>query len=118
MAIWERNKIIITIAGGTWLINLAACIYCTFCFFGIFCTAINRTSGVATIRTIWIAPLRICGVSGMLKARFSMISIISTEVVLLVLMITGLLRWRNRGKGGLWQLLFAQVNLSWLHVLR
>jgi len=119
VAIWERDKIIITIAGSTWLMNLAACIYCTGFFFGFLrCTAINHTSGVATSHTIWIAPLRVCGISGVLKAKFSIISIISTEVVLLALMLIGLLRLRSRGEGGLWQLLFTQVNLSRLHVLR
>jgi len=98
VAIWEHSKIAITIAGGTWLANFAACIY-----------------SVASIRTIWVAPLRICGMTDVLKARFSIISIISTEVVLLVLMITGLLRWRNRGKGSLWQLLFTQ-GLAWVVV--
>jgi hypothetical protein len=52
-----------------------------------------------------------------LNARFSIISILSTEIVLLALMIAGLLRWRSRGNGGLWQLLVTQVNLSWLYVL-
>jgi hypothetical protein len=47
-----------------------------------------------------------------LKARFSIISIISTEVVLLALMVIGLLRLRSRGQGDVWQLLFTQVNLS------
>lgn len=73
---------------------------------------------MATVRTTWIAPLLICGTLDVLKVKFSVISIISTEVVLLVLMLVGLLRWRSRGKGGLWQLLFTQVKLSWLHVLR
>ena len=50
----------------------------------------------------------------MLKARTSIVSIIAAEVVLLALMIVGLLRWRVRGNGGLWQLLVTQVNLSLL----
>ncbi len=74
--------------------------------------AVDHTSGVATSRATWIAPLKICGIQDVLKAKFSIISILSSEVVLLVLMLTGLLRWKNRGKGGLWHLLFSQVNLS------
>lgn len=119
MAIWERNKIVITIASGAWLANLATCIHSTFFLTdALRGTAINHTSGVATIRTIWIAPLLICGISDVLKARYSIISIVSTEIVLLALMLIGLLRWRSRGKGGLLQLLSTQVNLPWLHVLR
>ena len=72
---------------------------------------------MATSRAVWVAPLRVCGISSVLKARFSIISIVSTEVVLLALMLIGLLRLRSRGEGGLWQLLFTQVNLSLLHVL-
>ena len=111
VAIWERNRIVIIIACGSWLANFASCIYCTF-FFCVYCTAIHHTSGVATIRTIWIAPLRICGITNMLRARISIISTITTEVVLLVLMVIGLLRWRTRANGGLWQLLFTQVGFS------
>ncbi|KAI0271140.1 hypothetical protein BGY98DRAFT_204860 [Russula aff. rugulosa BPL654] len=48
VAIWERNKIVIAIAACSWLSNLGTCIYC-----------------VATTHTIWIAPLRICGISEM-----------------------------------------------------
>lgn len=98
VAIWERDKIAMTIAGCTWLSNFVMCIYC-----------------VATVRAVWIAPLRICGISDVLKVRFSIISIISSEVVLLALVIVGLLRWRNRGKGGLWKLLFTQ-GLAWVVV--
>ncbi len=114
-AIWEHNKIVVTIACGTLLANLAACIYCM--FFGVLgCTVVNQSSGVATTRAIWIAPLRICGISNVLRAKFSIIFILCTEVVLLSLMLTGLLRWRSRGKGSIWKLLFSQVKLSWLHV--
>jgi hypothetical protein len=89
------------------------CLHVLYVFFlAFFDVQLLNTSGVATTHAIWVAPLRICGVSNVLKARFSIISIVSTEAVLLALMLIGLLRLRCRGKGDLWQLLFTQVNLS------
>lgn len=73
---------------------------------------------MTSVRAIWVAPLQMCDVLNILKIKFSIIAIFSNEVVLLTLMLIGLRRWKSRGKGGLWQLLFTQVKISWLHVLR
>jgi hypothetical protein len=116
VAIWEHNKIVTTVAMTTWMLNLAACIHSV--------SVSQRTwiqlklgSGVATCRAAWIENLQICAVLDLSKTKFNMICITATEIVLLTLMLSGLMRWKNRGKGSLWHVLFTQVSPSRVHVL-
>jgi hypothetical protein len=116
VAVWERNRIVTTLATATWLANLAACLHCVFVSCRVWIHNFKPSSGVATARSIWVESLQMCGMLNVPRTKFSLLFIINTEFVLLILMLAGLLRWKSRGKGGLWHLLFTQVNPPWFHV--
>ena len=72
---------------------------------------------MVSCHAVWIESLQMCAVLDLSKTKFNIISITATEIVLLTLMLSGLMRWKNRGKGSLWHVLFTQVSPSRLHVL-
>ncbi|KAI9431677.1 hypothetical protein F5148DRAFT_1271041 [Russula earlei] len=96
VAIWERNKIVIVITSVSWLANVGACIRCA-----------------ATLRASWDETIQSCRVLDVVGTRYNVVFIFISDFVLLALMLTGLLRWDNRRKGGIWHLLFTQ-GLAWV----
>ncbi|KAH8984968.1 hypothetical protein EDB86DRAFT_2833301 [Lactarius hatsudake] len=90
-AIWGLNKIIISIAFIAWLVHTGFLIH-----------------SVAVLRATWSGG--ICTITNPSETRNNIPVTLGTDLVLLVLMLTGLLRWENaRQRGGVWWLLYTQV---------
>ncbi|KAI9436272.1 hypothetical protein H4582DRAFT_2099969 [Lactarius indigo] len=93
-AIWGLNKIAISIAVAAWLADAGSLIH-----------------GVVVIRGNWSESLAgaVCNVTNTPSTRINILVSFVTDLVLLALMLTGLLRWENaRLKGGIWWLLYTQ----------
>ncbi|KAH9047038.1 hypothetical protein EDB84DRAFT_555721 [Lactarius hengduanensis] len=94
-AIWGLNKIAISIASAAWLANTGALIH-----------------SLAVIRGTWGGG--ICKVTNPSETKINILVSFVTDLVLLALMLTGLLRWENaHQRGGIWWLLFTQ-GLAWM----
>jgi len=93
-ALWERNKIVLAIASMAWLTNIASYAY-----------------GISTFR-VHSAAISIdgfCVVDYTSHTRIFFVSVFFTALVLLVLLLSGVLRWKEaRVKGGTWCLLYRQ----------
>ncbi|KAH8985476.1 hypothetical protein EDB92DRAFT_1818646 [Lactarius akahatsu] len=101
-AIWGLNKIAISIASAAWLASAGSLIH-----------------GVVVLHGTWSRdlPVGICNTTNTLETRANILVTFVTDLVLLALMLTGLLRWGNaRQKGGIWWLLFTQ-GLAWMIIV-
>ncbi|KAH8980778.1 hypothetical protein EDB92DRAFT_2107125 [Lactarius akahatsu] len=101
-AIWGLNKIAISIASAAWLADVGTLIH-----------------GVVVLHGTWSRdlPVGACIITNTLETRTNIIVSFVTDLVLLALMLTGLLRWENaRRKGGIWWLLFTQ-GLAWMIIV-
>ncbi|KAH8990640.1 hypothetical protein EDB86DRAFT_3244825 [Lactarius hatsudake] len=96
--LWNHNKIIIAFICAVWIGNTAIYAY-----------------SLITLRSIWIGIL--CAILHTHHSRISVLSTLTTDIVLLVLMLAGLKRWKNAPKsGGVWQLLRTQ-GLIWVLIV-
>ncbi|KAI9510408.1 hypothetical protein F5148DRAFT_1180068 [Russula earlei] len=99
IAIWNRNKIVSAIAISTWTANVATLIRSAVLLRG-------ESSPVTTIGT--------CNIPNTTANKLSLIMSLCTDIVLLLIMLVGLLRWRNevRGEAPLARFLWTQ-GLIW-----
>ncbi|KAH9041778.1 hypothetical protein EDB85DRAFT_1381440 [Lactarius pseudohatsudake] len=126
-AIWGLNKIVISIASAAWLADAGTLIY------GMFISSFGfrrhpdisnmspgiAGSGVVVLHGTWSRelPVGACKITNTLETRTNILASFITDLVLLVLMLTGLLRWENaRRKGGIWWLLYTQ-GLAWMIIV-
>ncbi|KAH9019174.1 hypothetical protein EDB85DRAFT_583104 [Lactarius pseudohatsudake] len=94
-AIWGLNKIAISIAFIAWLVHAGFLIH-----------------SVVVLRAAWRGG--VCTITNPSQTRNNIPVTLVTDLVLLVLMLTGLLRWENaRQRGGVWWLLYTQ-GLAWM----
>ncbi|KAH9032906.1 hypothetical protein EDB85DRAFT_2145301 [Lactarius pseudohatsudake] len=97
-AIWGLNKVAISIASAAWLANTGSLIH-----------------SVAVIRPTWSGG--ICKITNPSETKINFLVTFVTDLVLLVLMLTGLLRWENaHQRGGVWWLLYTQ-GLAWMIIV-
>jgi len=98
ISIWNRNRIIVVIAMSTWVANVSCLIY-----------------GIVRVRGIWLPITNICAVSNPAVTRLNTIVTLSSDVVLLLIMLVPLLCLRL--EAGNWsrlsRLLWTQ-GLLWL----
>ncbi|KAI0064864.1 hypothetical protein BV25DRAFT_1822618 [Artomyces pyxidatus] len=106
MAIWERNIPVMIIAVAAWLTNTA------FYFHNL-----ARPGGVIG-RAAWSTETGACAIQDTVRNRANIIVTLATDAVLLLLMLFGLLRYRNAGmvRGGIWKILYNQ-GLLWVVVV-
>ncbi|KAH8985479.1 hypothetical protein EDB92DRAFT_1361666 [Lactarius akahatsu] len=101
-AIWGLNKIVISIASAAWLADAGALIH------GVVVLHGTRSRDL---------PVGACEITNILETRTNILASFVTDLVLLALMLTGLLRWENaRRKGGIWWLLYTQ-GLAWMIIV-
>ncbi|KAH9159581.1 hypothetical protein EDB89DRAFT_2047698 [Lactarius sanguifluus] len=87
--LWDHNKIIIAFACAVWIGNTAICAY-----------------SLTTLRSSWVG---LCSILNPDAVKISILSTFTTDLILLVLMLTGLKRWNHAPKTrGVWQLLWTQ----------
>ncbi|KAH9962338.1 hypothetical protein BC827DRAFT_1197694 [Russula dissimulans] len=93
IAIWNKNKFVVGIAMGAWMISLSFTI-----------------QGIIQVRSSWVPAQDTCSLPVVKKNKLSFVVMLSIDIVLLLLMTTGLLRFRRRGGGrfGLGHLLWKQ----------
>ncbi|KAH9041786.1 hypothetical protein EDB85DRAFT_2286215, partial [Lactarius pseudohatsudake] len=97
-AIWGLDKIAISIALAAWLADVGSLIH-----------------SIAVLHGAWSGGL--CNITNPYKTQINIIVSFITDLVLLALMLTGLLRWENaRQKGGIWWLLYTQ-GLAWMIIV-
>ncbi|KAI9436275.1 hypothetical protein H4582DRAFT_2078879 [Lactarius indigo] len=97
-AIWGLNKIVISIASAAWLANTGALIH-----------------NIIIVHAIWSEGF--CKITNTSETKTNILITFITDLVLLVLMLTGLLRWENaRRKCGIWWLLYTQ-GLAWMIIV-
>ncbi|KAH9983634.1 hypothetical protein BJV74DRAFT_613649 [Russula compacta] len=97
LALWERTRVITTVVSGCWLANAILYIYCVATSDG------HRVNGV-------------CEDNHILHNRVSIFCTFATDLILLVLMLIGVLRWRGaRESGSISSLLYKQ-GLAWVVV--
>jgi len=97
-ALWQHNKIIIAIVYIFWLGNAS------FLTYSVVESSAYPIDGI-------------CESGHVLRTRISVLSTITNDLVLLVLMLFGILRWKGAREraGGIWRLLYAQ-GLAWIVV--
>jgi len=98
IAIWNKNKAIVAISAGIWVINVSFIIH-----------------GIARLRASWDPSLKICTVIGTERNELNIIVTLITDIVLLSTVLVGLLRVRQDGGGrfGIGLLLWNQ-GVLWL----
>ncbi|KAH8990024.1 hypothetical protein EDB86DRAFT_3104211, partial [Lactarius hatsudake] len=97
-AIWGLNKIAISIASIAWLVHSGFLIH-----------------SVVVLRATWSGG--ICKITNPSETRNNIPVTLVTDLVLLVLMLTGLLRWENvHQRRGVWWFLFTQ-GLAWMIIV-
>jgi hypothetical protein len=87
-AIWDRSKFIITIACAVFLGNIASLAY-----------------SISPLRSDWTGS---CTISHTNNSRINVLSAFITDIILLVLMLVGLMRWKNASSSCIWRLLRTQ----------
>ncbi|KAH9954846.1 hypothetical protein BC827DRAFT_921565 [Russula dissimulans] len=97
-AIWNRNKVVYVIAMGTWVTNLACLIH-----------------GIVLLRSVWSPVSNFCMTTNTMVIRLNWIVSLSTDTVLLLIMLLNLFYWRHEhGRvSDLCRLLWTQ-GLIWL----
>ncbi|KAI9442612.1 hypothetical protein H4582DRAFT_1929486 [Lactarius indigo] len=102
--LWNRNKIATAFACTVWVCNTAVCAYSLTSFHGGWKTPPETTSNL-------------CAVLDTVHGRISVLSTFTTDLILLVLMLTGLKRWKHAPKTrGIWRLLCNQ-GLIWVMIV-
>jgi len=98
IAIWNKNKIITAVAIAVWMFNISFLIY-----------------GITRIRATWTPDAATCSVLNFQSNKLNVIIMLSTDIVLLVIMLIGLLRrgFHERSAFGIGRLLWRQ-GLIWL----
>ncbi|KAI0302733.1 hypothetical protein BC826DRAFT_985970 [Russula brevipes] len=96
IAIWEKNIIVTTIAVAAWLVNI-----------------IFYVRNIAMAVSVWNSAADTCLVLHTRRGLTPVTITLVEDVVLLVLMLTGLRRYGEAGMYGLWRLLYRQ-GLFWL----
>jgi len=98
VALWGRNKIVVALVSVFWLADIGSYIYCA-----------------VTSEAIWNGEgNHTCAVLRTERGRIGVISTLISDLVILVLMLVGLLRWKNaRQRFGIWWFLFTQ-GFVWL----
>ncbi|KAH9962340.1 hypothetical protein BC827DRAFT_1197716 [Russula dissimulans] len=93
IAIWDKNKRIVVLATGIWLTNTSILIH-----------------GITQIRSRWDPELDACGLPNVMSNKSATISVLASDIVLLLIMFIGLFRVRRRSGGtfGLARLLWKQ----------
>ncbi|KAH9954843.1 hypothetical protein BC827DRAFT_1240399 [Russula dissimulans] len=101
IAIWNKHRGVVAVATGIWVINI-----------GFLIQGIAR---LRATRTTYIRELQICVISDTERSKPNIIVTLITDVVLLVIMLIGLIRFRQCGGGtfGLGRLLWKQ-GVIWL----
>ncbi|KAH8994732.1 hypothetical protein EDB86DRAFT_3167588 [Lactarius hatsudake] len=95
--LWDRNKTVITFACAVWIGNTIIYAY-----------------SLTTLRSAWVG---LCTILNPEFARISILSTFTTDLILLVLMLTGLKRWNHAPRThGVWRLLWTQ-GLIWVMVV-
>ncbi|KAH9062474.1 hypothetical protein EDB87DRAFT_1682117 [Lactarius vividus] len=98
VVLWDHSKIIIAFTCAVWIGNTAIYAY-----------------SLTTLRSAWTGSL--CAILNSDFARISICSTFTTDVILLVLMLTGLKRWKHAPRScGVWRLLRTQ-GLMWVLVV-
>ncbi|KAF8481575.1 hypothetical protein DFH94DRAFT_400751 [Russula ochroleuca] len=98
IAIWNKNRVVVAIAVGVWVINIAFLI-----------------QGTARLRSVWVPAQKQCVVYDTESNKPNIIVTLITDIILLLIMLVGLLRLRRYGDGtfGLARLLWKQ-GIIWL----
>ncbi|KAH9979052.1 hypothetical protein BGW80DRAFT_1455730 [Lactifluus volemus] len=98
VALWERNKVTTTLASTCWLATFVSYIY-----------------SVATARAIWNGNF--CMVVNLEHTKIAIFTTFVSDLILLLLMVIGLLRWENvRQRGGVLSSMCTQ-GLAWIALL-
>ncbi|KAI9432741.1 hypothetical protein H4582DRAFT_2061560 [Lactarius indigo] len=97
-AIWDGNKIAVSIAMSAWLTNVAFLIH-----------------AITQLRAAWVPVPGVCAVLNIGKSKNTVIVTLITDVILCLVMLVGLLRLRQHGitMVGLWNFLWKQ-GLIWV----
>ncbi|KAI9462185.1 hypothetical protein F5148DRAFT_1286458 [Russula earlei] len=96
-ALWERSMTVLLLSSALWIANTVAFIY---------------NAVVARGRRVG----EFCEVDHLVETRVAILSTFTTDLVLLALMLSGVLRWKEgRQKGGIWWVLYKQ-GLLWVLV--
>ncbi|KAH9069362.1 hypothetical protein EDB83DRAFT_2551226 [Lactarius deliciosus] len=97
-AIWGLNKIAISIASAAWLANTGSQIH-----------------SIAVVHATWSGS--ICEITNTHETKTNILVTFITDLVLLALMLTGLLRGKNaHQRGGVWWILYTQ-GLAWMIIV-
>jgi len=98
IAIWNKKKLVMAIAVGVWVINLGF-----------------QIQNLVRLRAAWVPALSTCAISNAHSTKPNLISILTTDIVLLLTMLIGLLRlgFHESGVRGLGKLMWKQ-GLIWL----
>ncbi|KAI0062711.1 hypothetical protein BV25DRAFT_600558 [Artomyces pyxidatus] len=102
MAIWERRRPIVALAVAVWIINIAFII-----------------RSIIVTRGAWNAEGHFCEVLNTSMSKENIIVTTMTDIILLLLMFFGLLRWRSVSGGlvgGIWRLLYTQ-GIWWIVIV-
>jgi len=96
-AIWDLNKLVVSLSFTVWLGNITAFAY-----------------SMIPLRSTWIGS---CIISQTNLSKISVLSAFVTDIILLVLMLTGLMRWKHaQNASGVWRLLRRQC-LIWIAIV-
>ncbi|KAF8492838.1 hypothetical protein F5888DRAFT_880283 [Russula emetica] len=100
IAIWNKNRVIVTISLGVWMTNIAFLI-----------------QGIARLRSTWMPAQECCVLHDTESNKPNIIVTLITDIILSLIMLIGLLRLRRYGVGtfGLGQLLWKQ-GVIWLFI--
>ncbi|KAH9966373.1 hypothetical protein BGW80DRAFT_735714 [Lactifluus volemus] len=96
IAIWDRNIFVSLLVIGTWLGDLGLNIYGSF-----------------KLRATYDPTVETCNLLDFRKILVNVVCILVVDVVLLMTMLIGLLRYSHRNSTGLWHLLYQQC-IIWL----
>ncbi|KAH9984317.1 hypothetical protein BJV74DRAFT_587128 [Russula compacta] len=98
IAIWNKNKVVVAISISVWAVNVSAMV-----------------QGLVRIRAAWDPLLQNCIALNIKSSKLNVIVTLTTDIVLLLIMLVGLLRLRLHGGGtfGIGLFLWKQ-GLIWL----
>jgi len=77
ISIWKRDKIVYAIAVSAWVANVSCLI-----------------RGIVQLRGEWSTTTNTCVVPNAFESKLNIIVTLSTDIILLLIMLVGLLRWR------------------------
>ena len=140
IAIWDRKVLPSRIAVGLWLTGVALNIYCTFyvsqlcalcshfsCLHlrrldngATFCTSLAFKGAGLThtldqkMKVSYNAAVGTCAISSLHKLLVNGIGVLVVDMLLLMSMLIGLLRFEHRSSSGIWRLLYQQVIILYI----